>query len=198
SVVAVSLKKKNSFVGPRGFQKAISSVTGTFNWLYVDDANVAYYHSGLYPQRARGVHPDLPSWGTGEYEWRSRFLSFARHPRAINPPKGWITSWNGKPAHQWRAADSTFAFGPVFRSLSLDERLRPAAFAGNVTRAQMVSIMEDAGSVDLRGTQVLPYALELIGSEPDLNTVLGVLDAWAGSGAHRRDLDRDNMYDDGS
>src|SRR6185295_2958747 len=66
--------------------------------------------------------------------------------RAINPPKGWITSWNGKPAHQWRAADSTFAFGPVFRSLSLDERLRPAAFAGNVTRSQMVSNMYDDGS----------------------------------------------------
>src|SRR5262249_44345493 len=66
-----------------------------------------------------------------------------------------------------------------------------------VTRAKMVSAMEDAGTVDLRGAQLLPYALQLIGSEADLDPVLGILTAWVASGAHRRDLDQDNLYDDG-
>jgi len=174
-------------------------VTGTFNWLYVDPDNIAYFHSGLYPQRARGVDPDLPSWGTGQFEWQRRFLSFGRHPREVNPRKGFITSWNGKPAPAWNAADNNYAFGPVFRSLSLDERLRAKLTSGTpLTRADMVNAMEDAGSVDLRGSQVLPYALALIGTEPGLTTVLGKLSAWASSGAHRRDKDQSGFYDDQS
>ncbi|AXQ30343.1 penicillin acylase family protein [Solimonas sp. K1W22B-7] len=51
------------------FQRLFNSMTGTFNWIYVDRDDVGYIHSGLYPQRAAGVHPELPSWGNGLYEW---------------------------------------------------------------------------------------------------------------------------------
>jgi acyl-homoserine lactone acylase PvdQ len=198
TATAFALINTHQFSGPKGFQKAISQVTGSFNWLYVDRDNVAFYHSGLYPVRHRAAHPDLPSWGTGEYEWSRRFLSSARHPQARNPRAGFITSWNGKPARSWRASDSNLAYGPVFRSQSLDERLIAAIAGPPITRAQMVSIMEDAGTVDLRGTQVLPHALDLIGSEPSLAGVLAILDAWSASGAHRRDFDQNNVYDDSS
>jgi acyl-homoserine lactone acylase PvdQ len=51
------------------FQRVFNSMTGTFNWLYVDHRDVAYIHSGLYPQRAPTVHPELPAWGDGRHEW---------------------------------------------------------------------------------------------------------------------------------
>jgi hypothetical protein len=198
SAPAFALLNSGQVTSPSSFQQAMNYVTGSFNWLYVDPANVAYFHSGLYPERAPGVDPDLPSWGTGQWEWQG-FLSFEEHPRAVNPSKGWITSWNNRPAPAWRAADSNFSFGAVHRVLSLDERLGPAVAGGTaLKRADLVNFMEDAGTVDLRGSQVLPPALALIGTVPDLADVLGLLQTWRANGAHRRDRDRDNRYDEGS
>ncbi len=51
------------------FRKLFNSVTGTFNWLYVDGADLGYFHSGLYPQRHPQAHPELPVWGDGRFEW---------------------------------------------------------------------------------------------------------------------------------
>jgi acyl-homoserine lactone acylase PvdQ len=182
-----------------GFQHAVGRVAGSFNWLYVSADHLSYYHSGLYPRRAPGVDTNFPSWGTGEWEWRRRPVSFGKHPRAVDPAKGWLTSWNNKPAPGWHAADSNFSYGPVYRSLSLDERVGPAVAAGvPITRAQMVEMMEDAGTVDLRGSQVLPYALQLIGSEPGLTAVLDKLHTWVVNGAHRRDRNHDGVYDETS
>lgn len=198
SAPAFALLNSNQVTDPTTFQHAMNYVTGTFNWLYVDRANVAYFHSGLYPVRSRDVDPDLPSWGTGAWEWTG-FLTFAQHPRAVNPRKGWITSWNNKPARTWHAADGHFAYGPVHRVLSLDERLGPAVAAGTpLRRADLVGFMEDAGTVDLRGSQVLPNALALIGAEPGVAPALAVLQSWTANGAHRRDRDGDGQYDESS
>ncbi|HTV20773.1 MAG TPA: penicillin acylase family protein, partial [Polyangiaceae bacterium] len=51
------------------FQRLFNGITGSFNWLYVDADDVGYLHSGLYPERAPSVHPELPSWGDGRFEW---------------------------------------------------------------------------------------------------------------------------------
>jgi hypothetical protein len=68
-----------------------------------------------------------------------------------------------------------------------------------ITAAQMVEIMGDAGHVDLRGSQVLPWALELIpavaGDDPELSPALNALEAWYAAGAMRRDRDGDGDYE---
>ncbi|MDP3856243.1 MAG: penicillin acylase family protein [Stagnimonas sp.] len=51
------------------FKKLFNSMTATFNWLYADSKDIAYIQSGLYPQRANGVHPELPVWGDGNFDW---------------------------------------------------------------------------------------------------------------------------------
>jgi acyl-homoserine lactone acylase PvdQ len=56
---------------PTSFQQVFNGVTGTFNWLYVDRAHLAYLHSGLYPVRNAGQDADLPVWGNGSYEWQA-------------------------------------------------------------------------------------------------------------------------------
>ncbi|MGH7438219.1 MAG: penicillin acylase family protein, partial [Polyangiaceae bacterium] len=160
------------------FQKVFNGVTGTFNWLYVDSKDVAYVHSGLYPERATGHDPDLPVWGDGRFEWTSDqglpasffttyggtaayparvtpvaqgsagdgvvewkgFLPLAQHPQAINPPKGWIASWNNSPAAGWWAADATGNFGPTHRIDILADRLAAVQAAGKVDVGKMVEI----------------------------------------------------------
>jgi hypothetical protein len=183
---------------PKRFERAISRAPGSFNWLYVNEDDVFFFHSGLFPIRADGVDFEMPSWGTGEWEWQG-FVHRRDHPSDLNPTKGYITSWNNKPARGWRAADSNYSFGSVHRVDSLDAGLEAALLGGDpITAGRAVEIMEDAGTVDLRGARVLPSALAIIGSEPGLDPVLTILADWVASGASRRDRDANGVYDHGS
>lgn len=179
------------------FLNRFSRMTGSFNWLYVDGEDVAYVHSGRYPIRAPGVDPDLPSWGTGRWEWQG-FLPRADHPQEIAPGKGWITSWNNKPAPGWRAADSRWSYSTLYRSLALDERLRDLVPAGGVSVADVVRAMAEAATVDLRGQELVGLLVELLGAEaqsPGLASAVALLEAWAGEGGHRLDADGDGRYE---
>ena len=56
-----------------------------------------------------------------------------------------------------------------------------------MTLADLVNAMGNAGTQDLRGVEVLPYALKIIGhpSDPALATAVDELRTWVASGAHR-------------
>ena len=42
------------------FQRAANKIGYTFNWLYADSRQIAYYNSGANPVRAKGIDPDFP------------------------------------------------------------------------------------------------------------------------------------------
>lgn len=66
-----ALASTATVTGAQSFQQLFNGITGTFNWLYLDKDDLAYLHSGLYPQRDAGQDPDLPVWGDGRFEWAS-------------------------------------------------------------------------------------------------------------------------------
>lgn len=175
---------------PASFMQGAGSIQYTFNWFYIDTNTVAYYQSGLDPIRATGVDPNLPSWGTGSADWQG-FLSFAGHPHQTGTPTGYITSWNNKPAPDFAAADDNYTYGPVQRVLSLQRAIveQLNAHSQLLTRANLVSAMEKAASVDLIGTTVLP---ELLTAEPSsgqpatVQAMLATLQGWLNDGALRR------------
>jgi acyl-homoserine lactone acylase PvdQ len=160
-----------------------------FNWLYADDTDIAYCISGRDPVRQSNVDPNLPAWGTGIAEWQG-FLPHAAHPHQIGAAKGFLTSWNNKPAPLFSANDGEYGYGLTYRSQSLDDAIR-AAFAGgggHITEAQLVSAMEDAATVDLQGTRVLPELLPYLASQPhspQVTQMLSRLAGWLAAGAHR-------------
>jgi acyl-homoserine lactone acylase PvdQ len=180
------------------FAEAMSDVPMSFNWLYVDAHDVAYFHSGWYPIRAAGVDPDLPSWGTGEWEWRGR-LDWRLQPRAVNPASGYAVSWNNHVAPGWREPDSDWSSGSVQRVDLLD---RSAARLRDATPADVVRAVQDAATVDLRGALVLPAVLEVLATGPAPSArharIRDELARWVTEGAHRRDRDDDGWYDDHS
>jgi acyl-homoserine lactone acylase PvdQ len=180
--------------GPQQFMRAAGSVTGSYNFFYADDEHAAYVQSGRYPRRARGTADYLPTWGSGRWDWRGT-LPYRRLPKVVDPKRGYIVSWNNKQAPGWRASDADWQYGPVHRSQRLEKRVR-AAIRGDrkLDLGALAGIMGDAGTVDVRGQSVLPWLLRVIGSSdrPDVQA----LRAWARAGAHRRDLDRDNVYED--
>jgi hypothetical protein len=67
-----------------------------------------------------------------------------------------------------------------------------------MTLADLVNAMGIAGTQDLRGVEVLPYALKIIGtpSDPTLAQAVSELRAWMATGAHR--INRENPGTSGS
>jgi acyl-homoserine lactone acylase PvdQ len=189
------LLNTNQVHDAESFQNAMALETGSFNWLYVDSRDVSYYHSGLYPIRARGVSNELPTWGTGEWEWQG-WVTAEDHPHDTNPEEGFIASWNNKPARNWRAADGNYGYGPIHRVLSLQERV-DALVEGHapIHVTDMVDAMEGAATVDLRGSQVVPDALRILGADPDTDAYTSLMRDWTDAGAHHRALAADKPYE---
>jgi acyl-homoserine lactone acylase PvdQ len=183
------------------FRSAVTAIDYTFNWFYIDARHIGYQHSCLCPQRATGVDPYLPPWGTGQWDWQG-FIAPAQQPWDHDPPAGYLTSWNNKQAPGFRANDRHFSYGPTYRSQMLDVRIEAAIAGGDIDRADLVDAMEDAGTVDLRGQEVLPLLLDALGptapplADPRIQDMRDRLDAWAAAAAHRRDHNRDGVYDD--
>src|SRR5581483_3273704 len=70
--------------GYASFQQAMGDgVDYTFNWFYIDGKDIGYQLSCKCPQRAQGVDPYLPTWGTGQWDWQG-FISSASRPNALN------------------------------------------------------------------------------------------------------------------
>jgi acyl-homoserine lactone acylase PvdQ len=186
----------------RDFQRAASKIGYTFNWLYADDRDIAYFNSGDNPQRAKGITGQLPT--PARYEWRgydpdrvtAAYTSFAKHPQTIDG-QPYITSWNNKQARGYAGADTNL-FSSVFRSQMLDQEIEARiAGARKITLPGLVEAMGEAATTDLRAEQVLPLALAVIGSprEPRLAGAVAALRDWVASGSHRRDRDGDGTYE---
>ena len=159
---------------------------------------IALFHSGRYPRRARGVDPDLPSWGDGRWDWRG-FISRKAHPQTINPRGGLLLSWNNKPAPGWRSADGNYAYGSVYRVDLLTAAVRKRR---RHSLTSLTAAMNYAATQDLRGTTPLRRALQVLKTrgpaiparERRMLALLGGLAqgrrAAAGPGARREDRRR--------
>ena len=187
---------------PRGFFHSACHVSYTFNWFYVNRNHIAYFNSGQNPVRPPGVDPTLPTLGEPKFVWRNYDPDSAtedqmpcvEHPQVID--QRFLTSWNNR-----QAPDYNVGFSPLFRSQMLDERIRPDIRGSKrIDLQQLISDMEDAGTVDLRGDKVIPWVLRVVESkpvgDPDLQHALDALAAWHATGAHRIDRDKDGTYED--
>jgi acyl-homoserine lactone acylase PvdQ len=188
--------------GYDSFRQAMGTgVDYTFNWFYIDVNDIGYQHSCRCPQRAQGVDPYLPAWGDGRFDWTG-FIGLSQQPWQKNPPSGYLTSWNNKQAPGFMANDANYSYGPTYRDDLLTYQIQKKLAQGKVDRADVVDIMEEAGTVDLRGQEVLPYLLQLMGTtapagiDPRAQGMRDTLAAWLAADSHRRDHDRDGAYDD--
>jgi len=214
SVKAFLITSRNEVTDPDSFFEAFSHITGTFNWLYLDAENIAYFNSSLLPIRADGIHPDLPQWGTGEFDWQQtgtgranpdfsfdNYLPLQNHPREANPASGYFINWNNGQAPGFYANDGQTSWGPIYRSDMLKKRLEAyRAQDSNPlhTRASMVEAMIDAGTTDLRGQEILPSVFAILDDVSDLNDfeqeVVQLMKDWvvhgpSDVGSMRRDRD---------
>ena len=103
------------------------------------------------------MHPDLPLWGTGGYEWQQNedlrqpvpritdpatdnddvYLSdlaipeqLSLHPHELTPERHYVISWNNRPAPDWSAADGNWGFSSVYRADLLEDLVQHEIAAG--------------------------------------------------------------------
>jgi acyl-homoserine lactone acylase PvdQ len=175
----------------------------TFNWFYADDEEIAYVNSGANPKRPRTTSPDFPVRAKPKFMWRGwdpGLATFKREPLERRPQvidQRFLTSWNNKQARGYRG-DGIRDYTSIYRVDTLDDRIKAEIKgSGKMSLVELINAMEDAGTVDLRGSHVVPWALEVIGnpSDPEQAAAVEMMEDWVASGAHRRDLDNSGAYD---
>ena len=165
------------------FDAAVRRLEVSHNFLYADKVgNIAYFFSGKIPVRAAGFDPRLPLPGTGNAEWTGDFLPFQF---SINPSRGWLSSWNTKPALGYPNPDQR-SFGKQWRSLEIDNRLR----SGLISLDEMKDIAKDIARTSMGGDgresrYLKPYLLAALNAVPPTNPLAAqaraVLEHWDGS-----------------
>ncbi|WP_030684057.1 penicillin acylase family protein [Streptomyces sp. NRRL B-1347] len=180
------------------FKQAAQHISYAFNWFYADSRDTAYYNSGANPERADGVDPNFPVHAQQAYEWRdfdprdntSAQTPPAAHPQSVN--QDYYVSWNNKQATDYTSGG--FGMGAVHRGDLLDDRVKALVAGGGVTRASLTRAMAEAAVTDLRGEQVLPELLQVIGAkavdDPELAKAVQQLEAWRKAGAQRKETAR--------
>jgi acyl-homoserine lactone acylase PvdQ len=184
---------------PQDFFNAANQVGYTFNWFYTDDKHIAYFNSGLNPVRAPGTNPLFPSWAS--FAWRGY------HPAALTTPSSltedhtpqsahphvidqeYLTSWNNKQAPGYNDAATGQQYSSIYRSQLLDNNINHylSGERHTLSLTDLINAMGNAGTQDLRGVEVLPYALQILGHPRDrtLATAVSELRTWVATGAHR-------------
>jgi acyl-homoserine lactone acylase PvdQ len=184
---------------PQDFFNAASRIQYTFNWFYTDNRHIAYFNSGLNPVRAPHTDPLFPSWAGDAWRgWTGAAASTptttlerdtpqSAHPHTLD--QSYLTSWNNKQAPGYNDAATGQQYSSIFRSQLLDNNINHylAARHGKMTLADLINAMGNAGTQDLRGVEVLPYALAVIGHPRGgaLGSAVAQLRTWVASGAHR-------------
>jgi len=204
SYVAFMHLAENVPTSAQTFVSTMRAYTGSENWFYADHSHVGVLQSGWFPLHAKGTDPDLPIWGTGQYDWKGfvpathdyKRLAASHNPTSIDPKQGYLVNWNNAIAHTWRVAAGDWSNGPVFRSSILLAGLKTALKAKPVDLAAMSRyVTAPSLTEDLRGFE-WPLMKRVIGSSPKAKAYVSLFDGWAKDGFQRRDLDGDNVVDD--
>ncbi len=199
SYVAFMRLAENVPTSPQSFVAAMRAFTGSENWFYVDDKNIAVLQSGWFPVHARGTNPDLPIWGTGQWDWRGfnpanhdyQRLPNSANPTSIDPPQGYLVNWNNALAHGWRVAAGDWSSGPVVRATILQDLLQGALNQGPLDLAGISGLVTAPSlTADLRGMAVWPWLHRVLGSSggPQVQQLVSLLNAWSAGGSQRRAL----------
>ncbi len=179
----------------KDFRKAASEFSMNFNAFYADAKDIGWFHVGYLPKRTKGMHPSLPTWGTGKWEFGKRF-PFKRHPQVINPEQGWIANWNNKPSVGWKNTDHCCGgkFGAIQRvSLLQDQMSDLLDGSGKADLSDLVDVIRNAATQDTRGRYIgrtmTNWARGSARADEKLTAALGAVNDWIDAGAHRFNKD---------
>jgi len=187
------------------FVQVMGAFPGTENWFYADQHDVGWIQSGFYQEHARHSDVELPWWGDGRADWvgfnptayTEKDIPASHRPQAINPPDGFIISWNNKEALHWHPPPTGWDAGPVQHALILQDRLMDELHRGHgkIDLPAVARVANQTATTDLREHDVYPWMRRVIGRVKGHNKQLvALLDAWYRSGSQRLAPSGSNVY----
>lgn len=188
------------------FMRIMGRFPGSENWFYVDHRDVGWIQSGVYPKHARHSSVELPWWGDGRADWQcfnphaytACYIPASHRPHAVDPPDGFIISWNNVEARGWHPPPTGWGTGPLQHARILQQRLMSElkAHHGHVNLGQVAQDANQTATTDLRGLDDYPWMRRVIGHASGLpERILGLMDAWHRSGSQRvTPTFRSNVY----
>jgi acyl-homoserine lactone acylase PvdQ len=197
---------ENRATDVRSFMHVMGQFPGSENWFYVDRRDVGWIQSGVYPKHAPHSNVDLPWWGDGRADWRcfdptaytACYIPANHRPQAIDPPDGFIISWNNVEAHGWHPPPTGWGTGPLDHALILQQRLLSEVKRthDNLDLAAVARAANLTATTDLRALDDYPWMRAVIGKASGApGQMLALMDAWNRSGAHRLAPAGSNVYD---
>jgi acyl-homoserine lactone acylase PvdQ len=196
SALAFADLDTNKATSAKSFFNVINQEEFSFNWVYADNKDIAFFSAARLPKRAPGVDIGLPTIGTGQYDWQG-FLPLSAHARGMNPPSGYILGWNNRPAKGYSAADDQWSWGSIHRVQLLQKAI---ARYKKQNVASVVGAMNQAATQDARAVLVWPTVKAMLakGTAPNArdSQMAALVDAWLNRGASRLDGDLDGKIDD--
>ncbi|MFL5824386.1 MAG: penicillin acylase family protein [Solirubrobacteraceae bacterium] len=188
------------------FTRIMGRFPGSENWFYVDRRDVGWIQSGVYPKHARHSSVELPWWGDGRADWQcfdpktytACYVPASHRPQAIDPPDGFIISWNNVEARGWHPPPTGWGSGPLDHSLILQQRLKweLRAHHGHLNLGQLAQDANQTATTDLRGLDDYPWMRRAIGKTHGRTAhIVALMDAWRRSRAQRvTPTYRSNVY----
>lgn len=177
----------------RDFINAMQIFPLAMNYAYINESEIAYINTGLYPVRAAGAQADLPIWGTGEWDWQG-VIPMDRRPHVIDPPEGFLLSWNNQSAPGFYGSDGDFQRVQLLHRLISDQSMFDLPLLAQLAE---LSAIQDAYAVTC-----LPLLLDYTDAmeeslQETLSGMMAELSTWVENRQARRvDLDEDDAYDD--
>jgi acyl-homoserine lactone acylase PvdQ len=111
------------------FKETLREFPFTFNFLYMDEEDIALYHTGKIPDRNHqneaGEPYDvrLPVPASGQ-RWDGTNNPIDLGVYDVNPSRGYIVNWNNAAVGEWTAGDSRERWGSQHRVELLDDVMR--------------------------------------------------------------------------
>ncbi|MFM9164065.1 MAG: penicillin acylase family protein, partial [Solirubrobacterales bacterium] len=177
------------------FVKAAQKTPQTFNSFYSSDSEIAFYTSGRFPIRPKGVNPDFPVDGRGKYEWTG-YQAKSKQPHVINPSSGYIVNWNNKPAKDFPAGDERWSEQSLQRTQLLENEL---ARQQTQTLTSLLSASNAGATQDVRVALLWPTLKKVLDKvqPPSALSVQAAeqLQAWHEQGSSRVDSNQDGLID---
>jgi acyl-homoserine lactone acylase PvdQ len=205
SLIPFMRLSENQPTDARSFMNTMGLFPGTENWFYVDNRSVGWQQSGRYELHAPHSDVDLPTWGDGTADWQGfnpatytfNALPDSQRPQALDPPNGYIISWNNKEAPGWREGPADFSGGPIHHALILERRLLAEA-ARNGAKVDLTGLtrsVNQSATTDLRSEEDYPWLRQVVGRLTGTDeAMLQLLDDWHAAGDQRLAPAGSNVY----
>ncbi|MFW1758940.1 penicillin acylase family protein [Acinetobacter guillouiae] len=151
-------------------------VAASITWFYADTQNnIGVAALGRLPIRPENQHIQLPAQGDGSMEWQG-FYDFSHNPKAYNPEKGYISSWNNKAYADLRSDSSNFSH--VDR---VNELIEPLESKAKLSQQDIWAINKMGAWSDLNARYFIPYMVKAAQSpnaSPLAKKIAPILASW--------------------